>query len=442
MRRYIFAGILTGLGLLSGCADETPTSTSPDLVPLSPRTVEIRLPLDQIDSEVRLFRGFGSTSGLDHSVVARDFNGALNARTLARFRNFPVAVEVPDTTGAVVTDSSITFVGGRVVAHVDTAGLDVDSIANRFGRPVFRASSLDAPWHPPSATWEFAVDTSGDRRPWPEAGAGPATEIETDQWQASLSDSMVFRVDSATVADWTDTTNPSRGVRIDAETSGLQVPFRDVSLLLETRPSANPDTIVFAEAEGRQLTFVYDPSPEAPENGIRFGGVPAWRTSVAISVPDTLNGPPEACAALGGCPYRVTPEALSFASLVLVSREAPPAFQLGDTLRLDMRPVFRPDLLPKSPLGSSLFGPLRRALPPGIFSSSGAGESVELPLTGFVRDLIRGETASGGEARNTLVLLTANEPDGVALGDFYGPGSDSPPALRLVITDSEGVDLP
>lgn len=440
MRRHIFVGTLIGIALLPGCADELPLSTSGDDVPVDARTVEILLPFEEVATDLQVIGGFGSAVQLGHGLVARAYRDTLDARTLVRFSSFPTSVEVEDTAGTVRDDTDLTFVGGRIVARIDTAGVDGDSILAAHGAPLFRASAITEAWHPLSATWELAVDTVGEHRPWSSPGAGGATPLDTARWEPTESDSVVLEVDSATVAAWADTTDAARGLRLELETPGLRHRLRNVSLAVEVRPSVNPDTTVFAGAERRRITFVYSPLPDPPPGGIRFGGVPAWRTVFRLQLSDTLRGPPELCEALG-CPLHLTPDRLSFASLQVRTRRTPSAFQPRDTLRLDVRPVLRPDLLPKSPLGDRLGAPRGRPLAPELFGEE-AGRTIDLPLTAFVRSLLRDEGRGGGEAPRTVALLSSLEPSSLGFGEFDGPGSESPPLLRLIVTRAEDVTLP
>ena len=431
-------GLLLAAGVLPGCADQVPTATSEDLVHVDARTVEVLLPFDEVADGLRVLGGYGLPADLRYGLVARSHRDTLDARTLVRFRSFPISVEVEDTTGATRVDSTLTFVGGRVVAHIDTT--DVAQIRASSDPPLFRAGATTEAWHPRSATWDLAVDTVGNRVPWTEPGGGPVAMVDTATWDYQGSDSVVFHVDSATVASWADSTNAARGLRLELETSGVRVRVQNVSLTVDARPSVNPDTTVEAAVTGRLMTFVYSPFPEPPPDGLRFGGAPAWRTVFSMSLPESLAGPPELCTALG-CPVELTPGAVSSATLVLRTRRSPSAFQPEDTLAMDVRSVLRPDLLPKSPLGETLGRSESRALAPELFGSE-AGEVVELPVTTFVRNLIRGETENGDEVYPTVALLSSVEPGTIAFAEFDGPGSDSPPVLRIILTQDDGVTLP
>jgi len=431
LRRPILTGVLALAPVIWGCADETPTSNREDLFPLTVQTVEVRIPFDQFGSDFQVLGGFGSPVSLNQGLLARDFGDGLEARTLTRFQRFPAAVSARDTTGTLRSDSSATFLGGRVL-------LVMDSIRTPDQPVLIRAGALERPWHARTASWDWAVDTVGAREPWPEPGAGPVTVLDEATWDPAEGDTLTLDVDSATVASWSDTTDLSRGVRLEVEDPGVRISLQTVVLRLDARPSINPDTTVVVTVLPQDLTFVYDPLPDPPPDGMRVGGVPAWRTVFGVSLPETLDGPDELCQQLG-CPFEVTPGAVNFAALVLTTRASPVAFQPDDTLALDVRPVLTPDRLPKAPLGSALTGFL--TLPSEYFSTD-PGRQIIVPITRFVRDAVRGTTEQGTFAPNTLALLSTFEPVSLSFASFAGPGSADEPVLRLILSPDEGVQLP
>ena len=56
-------------------------------------------------------------------------------------------------------------------------------------------------WDPISATWDFAVDSLNERRPWPQPGAGPPPSLRRGSGSLPRG-SLLIRIDSATVAAW------------------------------------------------------------------------------------------------------------------------------------------------------------------------------------------------------------------------------------------------
>jgi hypothetical protein len=393
--------------------------------------VEVSLPFQDFAEEVEAWGGYGNPWELPKTVLARTFGGALDARTLVSFFNYPTVASVRDTTGSVRPDTLLTFVGGTIVAIVDT----VASVADE---PVtVGVGALQDDWHFRSATWTMAVDTIGEQTPWPEEGGGPVIPLSTATWAPESGDTIRIQLDSTDVASWIDTLAARRGMRLDVLTEGARLDLTSARLYLNTRPSINPDTLVELEVGARTRTFIYQPSLEEPGEEIRVGGVPAWRSVMDLDLPEFLDGPPELCAELG-CPLPITPEALISASLVLTTKAPAAAFQPTDSLYMDVRPVLAPERMPKSPLGSSLAGILGVALPPEHFGEND-GVEVKIPLGAYIEALL--EQGPDGELPASLVLLSTFEPASLAYLSFEGPGSEKSPQLRLILTYGEGVGI-
>ena len=428
------------VGGLAGCEESLPTAASEELLPFAPRTVEIRLPWEAFATDLDVYGGFSSPFLVGGGLLAHEYRGTLEARTLARVVRLNRVVTVVDSTGATVTDSLGSIKGGRLVAHFDSLSPSVPAAMTVSAHRVLTS------WDPSSATWTHAVDTLGETLAWPEAGGGPAQRIGLGEWAAGQGDSLVVPVDSATLAAWADSLEVGRGVRIDMETPDVRLELNDVFLRFEMVPSVNRDTVLTLTADTDTATFIYTPLPDPPASGIRVGGAPAWRTAITTDIPRELTGPPELCA-LVGCPFRLTPENLSHASLVLETREVmPAAFQPSDSARIDARPVLSPERLPRAPLGSSLitlFGNLQGGLPvAGAAFGADNPTRVSLPITEFVRALLDEPPEEGPAPSGTLALLAAFEPFSVTFAEFAGPGGPGAPFLRLLVTVADSVRLP
>ncbi len=434
MRRILLAGVLAlSAGTLVGCTEETPTATDGDLLPVEVLTVEVSLPFSEFGRDLRRFHGYGTPYSLSSIVVARGYEGELEARGLARWASVRTVMSVPDSTGATRADSSLTFVGGRVVVVIDT-------VASVFDGPItLAAGALQDSWHPPTATWEHAVDTIGERVAWTSPGGGPVHRMGTGEWTLEQGDTLFIELDSAKLGVWTDTAATSTGLRLDAETAGARMEISLAQLRLDVRPSSNPDTVVEMEVTTNGTTFIYDPPPTPPDSGIVIGGAPAWRTVFRVEIPEFLDGPPELCAQIG-CPYELGADAVSFAALVLTTEAGPPAYQPTDSVRLDVRTVLSVAALPKSPLGESMAGIFGHALPAEYFGAS-AGVEVSIPITGYVRMLIRGERVTGDPVPATIALLSAPEPSALELATFEGLGGENPPYLKLILTLGDRIQI-
>ena len=434
LKRTALVGLMAlGSWSFSGCQEEITVTLDGDLIPVGAVTVEVILPFHEFAGDLEAWGGYGQPYQLPTGIVARSFEGSLDARVLTSWNPYPVSASVRDSTGSVRVDSLLTFVGGRIIARFDTISSVLD------GPVTLSIGALPRDWDFRSAAWDVAVDSVGDRQLWAEGGAGPVTPLATGVWDPTAGDSVVFEIDSAGVSIWADTADAEMGVRLDAVTEGVRLDLKGLSYFLSTRPSIHTDTIVELAVGARARTFIYQPVPEAPEGEIRVGGAPAWRSVFTMSMPKTLDGPPELCQ-LVQCPLTLTSESLISASLVLTTRAPPPAFQPTDSLRLDVRPVLEPSRLPKSPLGSSLVGILGVQLLPEYFGEE-AGAEVEIPLGGYVEGLIAENTGSEVEVPSTLALLSLFEPLSLSFAAFEGPDSPAGPKLRLILTLAEDVRI-
>lgn len=420
--------------LLGACQEQLPTASRDDLVPAG-TTVEVVLPFQEFGKDAKVFGGYGRASDLGGGFVALDYGSeipgeGLAAATLARFGRYPRYVSVTDTTGTTRPDSSISFLSGRVVVRFNADG----SVTQ--GAVEVLAHAVTQPWDHGSADWEHAVDSLNERTPWFAPGGAGGEEIGAVTWDPAAGDSVEFVVDSARVAAWADSTDVSKGVRFSTTAPGVRLQVRSARLWLEALPTINPDTLVQVLAVTEGTTFIYDPQPAPPAAGLRVGGAPAWRSVLELEVPAALDGLPELCTVVA-CPVAVGEGHVSYAGLVLTSRQSAPAFAPSDTLTLDVRMVLAPEVLPKSPLGPSTTGVPGALLSPEWFSFP-AGAQVEVPVTTLIRDILRGETENGEPVTSTVALLSTFEPVSLEYASFEGPGSSSPPGLRLILSFSPG----
>lgn len=437
MRRIdrVALGVAPLLAVLAGaCSEAAPVLGGDDLLPVEATTVEWILPFEEFGSGVEVVGGFGRVSEVGTGLVA--LNDGFESRSLLRFNSYPRSVSVPDSLGVTRTDTLLSVIGAELVLRFDSVGVQPSDAA---AIPV-RVLRMEAGrWDPVSASWQLAVDSLNDSRAWPQPGAGSASFVASGEWEPGQGDSLLIRIDSATVAAWGDTTDAGRGTRLDAVTQGTRISLRSAILRLEVRPSVNPDTTVALAVGTIGNTFVYDPLPDPPSGELRVGGAPAWRTFFRIDLPERIEAPDPVCQRVQ-CPVELTPESVVYAALILRSRVAQPAFQPVDSLSVDVRPVLDPDRIPRAPLGTS-FLPFGQPVAPEWFGSE-PGRSVAVPVTGFIRDLVRGETESGLPPAGALALMAPLEPLDFGFTPFAGPGTDGAPSLRILITLLDGVRLP
>lgn len=423
-----------GLVLVAGCQEMVPTATDASLIPINPITVEVLLDFEDFVTDFDVIGGFGSPSDLGRGFVARGYRGTLDARTLIRFGSFQRSITVEDSLGVTRTDTAFTALGGQLLIVFDSTNAVPDT-------PVtIAAAAINAPWDRETATWDLAIDSVGERTPWPTPGAGSSTPIRSVLFDRAVNDTLVIEVDSATIAAWGDTTNLARGVMIDVADAGARLEFLSVSLNIDARPSIHLDTIVSLTGVASARTFIFQPSPDPDPPGLRVGGTPAWRSIMTLEIPAMLNGPPALCA-LVGCPLAITAERINQAELVLTTSLDDPAFVPLSSVLIDIRPVLAPELLPKSPLGATMVGLLGQAVAPELFDAE-TGTTVSFPVTLFLQDLVRGVTPFDEPAPNTISVMTTFEPLLLGFASFLGPGSPGAPKLRLVLTISESVQIP
>ena len=435
--RPLPAALLVAAALLAvaACDERTPTSVDVTPLPPEPVTVEVEFPWDDFASNLAVYGGYSGPEALEESIVARAFAGTLDARTLIRWGAFPTAASVRDSTGTLRTDLNISIYSGYVVAYIDVAA------STNTGPVTLGLGALQNEWHAPSTTWTSAVDTLGEQRAWPEAGAGPVTPLATRDWNPAEGDSVQFFVDSATIAAWRDPADPGgSSARIELLTDGHRLRIVGGALRLETRSSIDPDTVLILTAAAAEVTLVYTPAATPPADGMRVGGAPAWRTVFDIAIPTALTGPPALCASVG-CPFTIGPQHVSYAGLALRSRRTEDAYQPTDSVALDVRPVLSRAALPKSPLGGSLLAdPLGQRVGPEPFATQ-EGSLVEIPISAFVRGYLAGPDPSGRPPPGTLALLSATEPEGFTFASFFGPGGVNEPVLKLILTVSPPMEL-
>lgn len=428
--------VLVGSVLLAGiaCGEQSPTSVDPDLLPIRPTSIEVRLTWEEFGSNLEVFGGYGSPRELGSGVVAHAFGGVLEGRTLVRFLDLPTSATVTDTTGTSRSDTLLTLKGGRIVAFLDT----LQSVAP--GPVTLEIGALHQRWDAGSLSWAMAVDTAGDRVAWDEPGAGPVDRVATAVWDPASGDSVVFALDSAQVEIWRDTSQVNQGAVLGMVSEGARLKVNNIAFRANVVPSVRPDTTVTLSAGREAFSFVYTPEPGAPTGSLRVGGAPAWRTVLDIDVPVRLTGPASLCAA-AGCPVELTPTRVNYAALVLRGQRTEAAFQPSDSLPLDVRAVHQRSAMPKSPLGPTLVGPFGRNVAPGPFGD-GEGTEVEIPITSFVRAILEGDSVGGFPPSRSLALLSAFEPSSITFASFFGPGTPGAPVLKLIVTAGRSVELP
>ncbi len=391
---------LTFLGLavvaLAGCADENPVGIG-DLVPDDAvRTYEVILDASDFLTAETVIEGFARPSAHDYTIVAEDAGGVLDAHALVRFR--PWTVAYVDSAGASRSDPEPTLISGQIVARLDSA------LARPTEAVTLALYRTAESWDANTASWQFRVDTTGVREPWTDPGGTPGPLVSTATLEPGA-DSLVFAVDSATLAAWADTTDFSRGALITSQTPGARVRLDDFLLRFEARPSARPDTVVTDSATVLASTFVYDPPAEA-EGRLLAGGPRGWRTYVTLLERlDTVQVTVPCDSDPAGCGYRLGDVAINYAALQLQPVAPPAGYAPADSLIIYVRSVMGGGEipLPRAPVSNSVVG--SATIAPDVLAG-GDVDPVDLPITQAVRILTQ-DGSSDGEAgvRNPSIAL-------------------------------------
>ena len=426
--------------VLGACQDQLPTAVGPALAPVRPLTFEVILPWSEFVSDARVLGGFGRPVQTGSGLVAHEFGGEVEAHTLVRMAEFPRAANVVDSLGTTRKDTLLTFLDATLFVTFDTTS------NSSTGSVTLQLERILEPWDARTAGWELAVDSVGERTPWGEPGGGPVEPIAGTTWFPQTGLDGQFFLNAATLALLGDTTRNDRGLRIRLATPGHRLDITGVRLDLRTSPSINQDNTVLLSVGLSELTYVYTPTPPAPEpDELRAGGVPAWRSVLTLGLPASVPGNPAVCARLS-CPVPLTAGRLNHAGLLLTTEPTEPAFVPTDPIQFEVRGVLAPEFLPKSPLGAPLFLDtlglaVGTTVPESAFHPGGA-RVVEIPITPIVRSLLSGSTLSGFRPTPTIALMELFEPISFTFGSFVGPGRSGEPRLRLVLTVSDQVALP
>jgi hypothetical protein len=429
-------GVALGLLLAAGCSDIVPTSDDPDLIPIDAETFVVDLPFEDFATDYRVDGGYGAGWDLPNAPVARAEEGGGVSRALVRWGSLPTVLQVPPPgSGTSVADSTFVTVGGELRLFFDTVRVVG---GEQMG---VEASRVLEPFDPGSVSWTHAVDTLGAREPWSTAGGGEREPLGSALWSPANGDTVTIALDSATATALSQRDDANRAATVSVNDAGAFLLLFDAQLRIEVRPSVNPDTTVFIQPASRILTFIHSGEPDLSGDRVSVGGTPGVRTSFRFQLPDRVTASGSVCAGGGDCEIELTAERLVYAGILLQTVASPDALLAPvDTFNLDIRPVLAPQLLPRSPLGLPAQAVPRRVAPTAFRDA--VGTTVEVSITRYLRDLIRGVEPGEEPLTPVVTLLAASEPSGLAVATFGGPASTTPPRLRLILTRSEGVTIP
>lgn len=410
----------------AACGEEGPLSVGGELLPQDAiRTFEVVLDADRYLVWDTAFGLYSAPSDADFTILASEFEGALDSRALVRY-SIPRTIQVRDAAGTIQVDSAPVFFAGHVRFIVDT----LSSTPAPADVELYRTTEA---WDRRTATWKLRVDSVGEQLRWSSPGGSPGRVISTAGYGAA-GDTVMLPVDSATLALWADTSETARGAVIGVTSPGTRLRTSLPTLRLQARSEIDPDTVIeLSVAPGR--TFIF--SPEQPDSVAvpRVGGTPAWRTVLRLREGlDTVTVP---CPGEPGCRVRLGATTINYAALVLQPQPSPAGFTPEAAFGVTAHILLASSRVPlqRSPVTSPV-GSVEEAIPPSSFMAPDA-PAVELPLTEVLRLL----TANAGTGEEFVPSYLALLPGGTNRTFGFGTFAEHP-RLRLVLSMTQELQLP
>jgi hypothetical protein len=411
--------------VLSACTQDSPTESGSGLLPPDAvRTFEVLLGPERWLQWDTAFGLYSTPIDVDFVLLANDFDGVLNSRALLRYQ-IPTTILVNDTAGVLRVDSMPSFFAGEVRFVVDT----VASTARPATTQLFRTTEE---WDRITASWTLRVDSGSVQLPWSQPGGSPGVLLGTGEY--AVGDTVTVAVDSATIAEWTNLSDETRGAVLASGTPGTRLRTSLPVLRLRGHSSLNPDTVVeLSIAPGR--TFIFTPQQPDSVGAPRVGGTPDWRTMLRVR--DRLDTVRVACPGVPGCEVRLGSASLNYAALVLQPVPAPAGFAPELPIFVALNALLPSPLIPlqRSPV-TAAYGILQEGVPVTSFRTAGA-PAVELPATDFFR-LIFSAPVAGDPFRPTHIALL---PTGPARTFGFGTFEELP-SLRIIFSVARELQLP
>jgi hypothetical protein len=411
----------------SGCRDELPTITGADRFPqgIVPLTIEYVVPADEIVTHAAVHGGYTTRNDADFRLVARRFDGVLDAHTLARFTNFPDSVMYPAVEGPSHTDLDFTYVGGRIFTTViDTFTVAPDPVDIELW-------TLTQGWEPGGVSWELAVDEpDGARIPWQVPGGTRGELLSRFSWSASdttaARDSVSLEVDGETIARMA--TGELAGFAVALGSDGSRMQVTPLRLEVDIVPTSRADTILTRTISRDADTFIFSPEPPRPAGVLRVGGVESARTVLRLRLDRAVPTCPQP-EQVPDCPRVPLREVtLNAIRLELEPLPVPDGYRPVRQMLVGIRQVLEPELGRRAPLGRAI---TRDTVPASHFQAPGAP---------FVPFLITGpvfQALQRGESEIAVALLV--EPDAATFAyAWFG----ATPRVRFIYTLRQPPQLP
>lgn len=406
----------------SACTEENPTEIGGSLAPsVDVQTFEVILPASAFLLDDSSFSGYRSAAEAPFGVIAHSFENVYDANTLLRFSLPPRTVSVRTTGTTVVVDSTPIFSTGQMVVKLDSV------IAT--ARPVTLALYRTAEEWDVSATWPLRVDTPGVKLPWTTPGGTRGAQIDTATWAAG--DSVIFDVDSATIALWSDSTNRTRGAILVSETDGSRFRMLSATVRVNTHSTVRPDTALTIDLVPTVRTFVSNPTLTTPTSAVRVGGIPTWRAFLrfredlgahVIQVGDFDS-------------IRLDSVHINRAQLLLKPADTPAGFVTEDSIFIEARPILTGPTVPleRSPIGTFATTVRSNLVAASLFRAPTATDVVTLDITSFLTHQFDESVTAGNRLPPILSLLQLAETATTGFATF-----EEGPMLRLILTTTTG----
>jgi hypothetical protein len=408
------------LGLASGCTDRMPTFTGGDQFPggLLPTTLQFILqPAEYLRQAVTI----GGTTGVGDVrflLVARDFDGGLDAHMLAEFTNFPDTIVVEGH-----LDDEFTYLGGRVRGTVvDTAQASAPNLT-------FYLWTITEPWDT-TATWEHATDGPGGRISWTTPGGSRGDLLGIWHWvrgDTLVADSLSWPVPGPVVEQLAS--GELHGLMVTLEDQAARAHLGPLSLEVEILPPFLPDTTVWRTVPVEAQTFVYSPQPPTPAGVLRVGGITSDRSLVRVGLPQALPS----CLDPAGTGCSIAPGEVTLNRVDLIFDPVPVTHGFRPTapMLVYVRQLLEPELGERAPLGYPVS---LNEIPPARFIP-GAGEPVV--FTGPALTQVVLESITRGDPEIGFALQV--EPEASTFGYAWFAMN---PRLRFIYTLPQRPRLP
>lgn len=394
-----------------GCTDEMPTLSGVDQFPggVLGTTIEHEFPVAQVLRETAVFRGTTGRRDAAFFMVARDFDGALDAHVLATFTGFPDSVSVEG-----VNTADFSYVDSRVIATVP------DTLAVTGSPIIFHLWTVTQPWDTVAVSWENAVDVPGETTPWTQPGGTRGDLIALTSWtivgNEADRDSLFWTLPAEVASRLASGELP--GLMVTVEGAGERANISRLTVEASIRPDANPDTTFVQTFQSSSQTFIFSPAPPPSVDVLSVGGITSDRSLIRFDLGNRLPG----CLPGGGvCPDLPAGEvAINRVDLLLDPAPVAGGFRPVGQIRVSLWQVAEPEL--------GELAPLRRREPFVFVSGETFAASGNDPVVFNVTSTIA-EALANDAPEITYVLLV--EPEA---GSFGYAWFERNPRLRFIYT--------